>query len=214
MARSQAVLSTSKPDRGRLGHQEHHRGGASGGRRADGVGSTRAHHTKEAAAGCQLGAPSWGEPQERHRKRSAEAYSLLLGDVGRWPAGAVPRSPRTSALAHAGLLLMLLLLLLLLLRPAGAAPPPTQAWPPPLIVCVLPQVAWALAKCRGHCPRMPPPTLTPPVPPVPPVPQADVASPGRLPLASRPGPCSTLLLKPTRMSSFPVSTGRRVPKQP
>uniref|UniRef100_A0A8C6CDW8 Peptidase S1 domain-containing protein n=1 Tax=Monodon monoceros TaxID=40151 RepID=A0A8C6CDW8_MONMO len=50
---------------------------------------------------------------------------------------------------------------------------------------------------------MPPPTLTPPVPPVPPVPQADVASPGRLPLASRPGPCSTLLLKPTRMSSFP-----------
>lgn len=94
MARSQAVLSTSKPDRGRLGHQEHHRGGATGGRRADGVGSTRAHHTKEAAAGCQWGAPSWGQPRERHRKRSAEAYSLLLGDVALvWGAGRLAQSP-------------------------------------------------------------------------------------------------------------------------
>ncbi|XP_059877402.1 probable threonine protease PRSS50 [Delphinus delphis] len=153
--------------------------------------------------GAVVGPAPGAASQEERRGLFAASRGWSSG-VGRWPAGAVPRSPRTSALAHAGLLLMLRLLLLLLLRPAGAAPPLLpQAWPPPLILCVLPQVAWALAKCRGHCPRMPPPTLTPPVPPVPPVPQADVASPGRLPLASRPGPCSTLLLKPTRMSSFP-----------
>ncbi|XP_057560586.1 probable threonine protease PRSS50 [Hippopotamus amphibius kiboko] len=132
VARSQAVLSTSKPDTGPAlvrvaGTPGAPSRGATGGRRAGGAGSARAHHTAEAVGGRRGGAPSWGELQEGRRERSAVArgaprrsrcFPRMELRCAPLADRRSPPRPRTSApaLAHAGLLL---LLLPLLLRPAG-----------------------------------------------------------------------------------------------